>query len=166
MEPEWLPPKVPLHGSMQEIYDRLHTIYQNEIVGEHIEIEGVPVLHNNRPDPDFPPYTKGFTHLVTRGDTFRAYDPERAARLSWVVPLLQNYKDPNVSCFWFETPQGAILNESLAIWLEEWDFILILRWATITRTEKIIVTAHHVDRGNKGYWQRKRMRPTSRLLQF
>lgn len=171
MRPEWLPSKIALNGSVQEAYEILHDVYLNEIVCEQIEVEGVPVSHNNQLDPTNPPYTYGFTHLITRDASsrygkFRAYDPERAEKLSWVMPLLKNYKDPCVSCFWFETPQGATLGESLAIWLEEWDYILILRWVSITQAEKIVVTAHHVDRGNRGYWQGKRRRPTSRVLHF
>ena len=171
MRPEWLPPKIVLNGSIQDDYRKLHEIYQNEIVGEYIEIEGVPVIHNNTPDTTNPPYAHGFTHLVTREASnrtgkFRAYDPERAERLSWLSPLLKNYKDPCVSCFWFETPKGAVLGESLAIWLEEWDYVLVLKWVSIEKTEKIIATAHHVDVGNRSHWQGKRRRSTSRILQF
>lgn len=171
MQPEWLPSKVVLNGSIQDCYKKLHDIYQSEIVGEHIEIEGVPVIYNNRPDVTNPPYTHGFTHLVTREATnrtgkFRAYDPNRAERLSWLSPLLKNYKDPCVSCFWFKTPEGAILGESLAIWLEELDYVLVLKWVSIDKTAKIIATAHHVDTGNRGSWQNKRRRPDSRILHY
>lgn len=171
MRPEWLPPKIVLNGSIQDDYKKLHEIYQNEIAGEKIKVEGVPVIHNHLLDTTNRPYTYGFTHLIIREvsnrfDRFRSYDPERAEKLSWVVPLLKNYKDQCVSCFWFETPMGAVLGESLAIWLEEWDYVLILRWVSIEKEEKVVVTAHHIDVGNRSYWQRKRRRPTSRILQF
>jgi len=171
VQPEWLPSKVVLNGSIQDCYKKLHDIYQSEIVSENIEIEGVPVIYNNRLDKTNPPYTHGFTHLVTRkvenqNDGFRVYDPNRAERLSWLVPLLKNYKDSCVSCFWFMTPDGAILGESLAIWLEEWDYLVVLKWVSIQKTEKVIATAHHVDMGNRHYWQNKRRRSTSRVLQF
>jgi len=169
--PEWLPPKIALNGTLQEDYETLHSIYKNEIEFEEIEIEGIPVRHNHLPDPKTPPYTYGFTHLITRDvqgrfGKMRVYNPERAQKLCWVAPLLKNYKDPSVSCFWFETPIGATLGESLAIWLEEGDYILILRWVSISQTEKIVVTAHHVDRTNRKYWQDKKNRSTSRILTF
>jgi hypothetical protein len=167
MVPDWLPAKLRLNGSMPEIYELLHSHYQANIVSTCIEIEGVPVLHNNTPDRVYPQYTNGFTHLITREVTSgnRVYDPQRAEKLSWVVPILQNYKEPAVSCFWYVRPQGSNKVESLAIWLEECDYILILRWHNIQRQKKIVVTAHSIDVGNRSYWQGVRRRPDSRAVQ-
>jgi len=169
MRPDWLPDKLSLAGNMPDLYRSLNAFYQAEIENEPIMIEGVPVIHNTFLDPKSPPYTHGFIHLVTREivdarEKIRVFDPTRAEKLSWVVPILKNYKEPEVSCFWYETPEGVNVIESLAIWLEEMDYILILKWENISRTTKVVVTAHTVDRGNRGYWQRKRRRPTSRIL--
>ena len=168
MEPEWLPRKIRLNGNLADSYARLNDHYQNEIYPKKIEVEGVPVLHNNTLDPTNPPYTRGFTHLVTRevNGGLRSFDQQRAEKLSWVVPILENYKDPAINCFWFETPRGAILEESLAIWYEEGDYILILRWVSVAQVEKILVTAYHVDSGNRSYWQRKMRKPATRVLVF
>ena len=166
MRPDWLPDKLVLNGTLPEIYETLYEYYQAEIESEEIIVEGVPVIHNNVVDRHNPPYTYGFTHLITRevSVNLRSYDQNRAEKLSWVVPLLKNYKDPNVSCFWFETPRGLTIIDSLAIWLEEMDFILILRWHDFSRTQKVVVTAHSIDSGNRNYWQRKRRKSSSRIL--
>lgn len=168
MTPDWLPAKLSLNGSLDEVYSRLNGHYLSEIAGKVVEVEGIPVIYNDTLDPEMPMYTRGFTHLVTRevNQGLRSYDPDRAEKLSWVVPILENYKDPCINCFWFETPRGAVLEESLAIWYEEGDYVLILRWVSIALAEKILITAHHVDSGNRSYWQRKMRRATSRILVF
>lgn len=163
MRPDWLPVQLTFSGpSSTDDTARLHDIYQNEILADQLQINGVPVVFNRRPDPNFQPYDFGFTHLITRDDKtgFRAIDYARASRLNWVVPIIQNYRDPAVSCFWFQNPRG----ETLAVWLEEHDYILILRWINRAQTEKILVSSYSVDVGNRRYYERVRNRTDSRPL--
>jgi hypothetical protein len=163
MRPDWLPPPLTFSGpSPTQDYVRLHDIYQNEILATQLQIESIPVVLNNVSDPSFVPYTYGFTHLITRDDGtgFRGIDYDRACKLNWVVPIIQHYRDPAVSCFWYDHPRG----ETLALWLEDHDYILILRWLSGTRTEKILITSYSVDVRNRRYYQRLRSRPTSRPL--
>ena len=164
MRPDWLPAPLTFSGSSPvQDYARLHDIYQNEILTTQLQINSVKVVFNNRPDPNFHPYTYGFTHLITRDDKtgFRGIDYSRACKLNWVVPIIQNYQDPAVSCFWFQHPKKG---ETLAIWLEEYDYILILRWLTKNQTEKILITSYSVDAGNRRYYERLRDRSDSRPL--
>jgi hypothetical protein len=163
MRPDWLPPSLTFTGAdFKRDCERLHAIYQDEILAAQLNIEGIPVVLNNVPDPDFPPYTFGFTHLITRdnGAGFRALDYNRACKLSWIVPIVQNYKDPSVSCFWYAHPKG----ETLVVWLEDHDYLLVLKWLTKAQTKRILVTSYSVDVRNKRYYQRLRSRPTSRPL--
>lgn len=173
MQPEWLPRKVNLNGTLESDYRNLNDIYLNDIVGELLEVEGVPVRYDGALDLAYPPYTKGFTHLVTREIKsrhsklkLRVFDHKRAEKLNWVAPILRNYKNPCVSCFWFDFPRGMVIEKRLAVWLEEWDYILILRWASVAQHEKILLTAYHVDGEKRWYWQSKRSRPTSKILHF
>lgn len=164
MLPDWLPKPLIFNGySPAQDYDRLHDIYQNEILTAQLQINGIPVVFNNVLDPNFRPYTYGFTHLITRDDStgFRGIDYPRACKLNWVVPIIQNYQDAAVSCFWFQHPKKG---ETLAIWLEEHNYILILRWLTRTQAEKILITSYNVDSGNRKYYERLRNRPGSRPL--
>lgn len=164
MRPDWLPAPLTFSGSSSaHDAERLHDIYQNEILAAQLQINSVPVVFNHHPDPNFQPYTYGFTHLITRDDKtgFRAIDYARASKLNWVVPVIQNYQDSAVSCFWFQNPKRG---ETLAIWLEEHDYILILMWLTKNQTEKILVSSYNVDVGNRRYYERVRSRPDSRPL--
>lgn len=163
MRPDWLPSELVFNGGdVERDYERLHNIYQNEILAQDLFINNIPIAFDGTLDPDFSPYSRGFTHLITRdnGDGFRGIDYARAVKLCWIVPVIENYTDPAVSCFWYETPVG----ETLTVWLEDHDFLMILKWQNSSKQQKILVTSYNVDAKNRKYYASVRARPTSRPL--
>lgn len=160
MCPDWLPPQLTLAGSsyMNDL-NILYSVFKNDFIDTTpATIEGHKIIVDNHTDPDWNhEYTYGFTHIITRGESNRSMDYERAKKLPWVRAILDNYNQPEVTAFWYSRPKG----DRLYLWLREHDFVVILsplrgKQASST-SDRIIVTAYSIDAG--------RGRELDRLLQ-
>lgn len=145
MSPDWLPPKLSLRGtSVTEDYAVLHDIFARDLLGASLAVDGFTVLVDTGMDNVMPEFERGFMHLVTKedGSGTRTIDYNRACKICWVRPVIENYMDPEVYSFWYQGPR----EQSLYLWLADHDFVVILRWyGGRGERKKIIVTAFHVD---------------------
>jgi len=144
MKPEWLPDELVFSGGqVEDDYAHLFAIFERDFVsGEAVRIEQEEVIVNMTSDPiTNGKYPFGFTHLVTKGKDTRAIDYDRATRLPWIKAILQNYDTPEVKAFWVDQEKG----ETLYLWLEDFDFVVILRRLKSKKYhKKIIVTAYFI----------------------
>lgn len=166
MLPDWLPAPLSLAGSSYENdIATLHEIFMSDFVDTTpAVIEGCNILVDSHTDPTWNHgYTYGFTHMITRGKGERGIDYDRAKKLPWVRAILDNYTKPEVTAFWYSEPRY----DRLYLWLQECDFVVILtplvgKRASST-SDRIIVTAYAVDKGNSYGLHRKLAKATRTL---
>lgn len=165
MRPPWLPSELTFPGgSVQDDYNRLYAQFtQDFLSGNRLQIEGDDIVVDPTRDSILAQYECGFTHLVTResgGQRFIDYD--RAKKLSWARPLIENYSQPEVYSFWYQGADGP----ELYLWLFDHDYVVILkpwRGARYATTTKVVVTAFSVESWKRRDLQRKYGR-ASRIL--
>lgn len=155
VSPRWLPPELKLHGArVEDDYSTLYAVFSAELMSGVLDIEGCPVTVDTSKDTHLTQYERGFTHLVTRdnGAGLRAIDYDRACRISWIKPVIENHKEPEVYAFWHMSPKGP----ALYLWLFDYDFVVILKPMRGSRSGKnIIVTAYSVDSHRRRDLQRR-----------
>ena len=124
MLPDWLPAPLSFSGSNVQVdYSRLYEVYCRDFVDcSPIIVDGGVILVDTSIDPHNPAYTRGFTHLITRGDDSRSIDYARAEKLPWVRAVLENYTQPEVNAFWHISPKG----KQLYFWMPDHDFTVLL----------------------------------------
>lgn len=85
---------------------------------------------------------EGFVHVVTRKSQYtdrREYDRERANRVHWIKPILDNWQDPLVSYFERLNDDGKL---QYFYWVQSLSFIVILREFA---PDLLLVTSYCVD---------------------
>ena len=104
---------------------------------------------------------EGFWHLVTRDEwvwnsdtrrkeTNRLPELERAARLPWAKPIIDNHSMPEVLTWDFEqvTTRRTVIRSY--VWLKEYDFVVILeRQSKRIGDIFILITSFHVNHRGK-----------------
>lgn len=146
MRPEWLPKELEINtSSLQEDYRLLHEVFVRDLSDlSSVKIDGKGVFIDRSKDNFYPEYERGFLHFVTRGKKdCRVIDYSRAKKLNWILPVLLHYREPEIKAFWSKGPK----DESLYLWLEEFDFLIILKnWkSSKNRETRILVTSYSVD---------------------
>lgn len=167
MIPDWLPPQLRLNGaSLQANYDELFAIYERDFInGSEIIVDGSLVINDNTVDQTFGngSYTYGFTHLITKGKDDRYIDYDRAKKLPWVRAILENYREPEVTAFYVNTPKGP----TLYLWLVDSDYVVVLKRPRSKKernaNNKIIVTAYHLQDYGRNDLQKLYGRASSQL---
>lgn len=160
MRPSWLPDEICLDGqNIEEDYSALFAVFERDFIvsGVHpIVIEGSIVRVNTIPDPNFDNnYPFGFTHIITKGvNGDRVIDYDRARKLSWVRPVLENYNDTQyIKAFW--SKRNKKNRPTLYLWLYDFDFMVLLtKMKSKVSSDRIIVTAFHVHPYNRQYYQK------------
>lgn len=108
--------------------------------------------------PDFyRTYHEKFVHLITRespGRTVmmpnrRIFKENRANRIHWIKPILENWKDPRITYFHYTESDGALREY---FWYKAVDYIVILEKV---RPNYFLVTAFCVDHSNRRYFEGK-----------
>lgn len=84
---------------------KMYEIYTNELVDDYIEIDGLRLVFKSQKSwlKGFEGYPETFVHLITKEESYgkpRKFDKERANRIHWVKPILQNKDNPQI--FYFE----------------------------------------------------------------
>jgi len=145
--PIWLPPKLELPEGYLDRISLLEEVFDREILGLPLMFDGLRVHLNMRPESDGRP--ECFWHLVGTG-SHRGIDIERAVRLPWLRPLLDNHHDPAVLC-WGERNRSGGTN--VHMYLEGVDLGYLVVLAPGRRGGYYLVTAHY--RGAYSHQRRK-----------
>jgi hypothetical protein len=105
----------------------------------------VIVNKNRSRHPLFKGKFEGFVHVVTRKSNYtdkRQYDRDRANRIHWIKPILDNWESPLVSYFEKVSDNGEL---QYFYWVQTLQFIVILRELN---PDLLLVTAYCVDEYN------------------
>lgn len=88
-----------------------------------------------------------FWHIISRkNSSIRTFDEQRAKRIEWVKCIILDYDKNHIKRFYYYESNGKI---RLYLWLEQYDFVVILE-KIITKTEEaFIVTSFYIDNSKK-----------------
>lgn len=83
---------------------RMYGIFLNDFVNNKLTVLGKELTVNTSTSKhrDFKNKAETFVHVVTRESKYsqkRQYDRDRANRIHWIRPILENANDPRIKCF-------------------------------------------------------------------
>ncbi|SFE98618.1 hypothetical protein SAMN05518672_113163 [Chitinophaga sp. CF118] len=119
-----------------------------------------PLIHKGRKvifnknlsrSPLFKGKFEGFVHAVTRKSQYtnkRQYDRDRANRIHWIKPILDNWESSWVSYFERLNDEGQL---QYFYWVQSLNFLVILRELT---PDLLLVTSYCTDAHNIGQFRR------------
>lgn len=123
---------------------QLYGVFLNDIVNNPIEIDGVELSFNKNRSKH--PVCRGklqaFEHVITRESKLkgkRDFDRERANKIHWIRPIIENVTDARIK--YFERIHDTGYNQRF-YWYEEKGFIVIIREL---KPDYFLVTAFSVD---------------------
>ena len=122
----FLPEKLDLNGTYQEMISALYRVFERDIKHNLIRYKGLPVVFDNRCiDSE---YEEGFWHIITKGKDDRLLDYRRAKRIVWIRPLIEMSDD---ICLykWIDNTmdkKGRYV-EKTYIWYREGNFLIVLK---------------------------------------
>lgn len=150
-----------------EKIDALHRIFQNDFFDNTVIVDGKELkikpykYSNNKKDslPDeFSRYYEKFVHLITRtvkatnwktASNIREFRSERANRIHWIRPILDNCGDKRITRFRYVEDN---VTEREYFWLRSKQYIVILEEIEPDYT---LITGFCVDSDNQPYYQKK-----------
>ncbi len=127
MSLEFLPEKLDLDGSYEQLISILYSIFERDFIQSRPTFHRLPVVFDNRKIDST--YEEGFWHVITRGKTERLIDYKRAKRLPWLKPLIEAERDSRILT-WAEDeldPHRGQMIRKFYIWYEEGDYLIILK---------------------------------------
>jgi len=121
---------------------------KEELYTNHAE-DGLPQFYSQ--------YHEKFVHLLTRvvpgrkvfESKKRRFKHNRANRLHWIKPILQNWNDPRIIYFQFMEEDGSIREY---FWYKAKEYLVILEPVS---PDYYLVTAFCVDYKNQPYYEAK-----------
>jgi hypothetical protein len=131
---------------------KMYGIFLNDFIKTPMMIDGrrLKVNENKSKHPLFKGKSKGFVHLVTRESKYsgkRNFDNQRANRIHWVKPILENASDNRIK--YFERINDDNFNQRF-YWFKEKNLIVILREI---EPDVLLVTSFCVDDMEKRKYQ-------------
>lgn len=133
--------------------EEMYHIFMNDFVNKPMTINDMTlkVNENKSKHPLFKGKLDGFVHLVTRESKYsgkRNFDNQRANRIHWIRPILENVTNNRVKYFERINDKGI---KQYHYWLKENDFLVILREI---KPDILLVTSFIVDVTAKFKYQR------------
>ena len=136
--------EMPTYEQLTEMYN----IFKQDIIRNPPIIKGVPLTHNKDKSKhrDFRNLPDGFVHCITRKSEHsgnRSFDKERAQKIHWIKPIIENIKNSKIKYFEAINDKGE---NQLFYWYESKQFIVIIREMN---PNLLLITTFHVDKNNK-----------------
>lgn len=132
---------------------QLYGVFLNNIVNNPIVINGIELSFNKNRSKH--PVCRGklqaFEHVITRESKLkgkRDFDHERANKIHWIRPIIENVTDARIK--YFERINDDGYNQRF-YWYEEKGFIVIIREL---KPDYFLVTAFSVDTYEKPKYKR------------
>jgi hypothetical protein len=142
----------------EENIRELYGVFCDHFIDDSCIVEGVRVVlkealskHVGQPEY-FKEFRHDFVHTITRKSDIskrRIFEPQRANRVHWIRPILENCNDARIKTYQYTEGNGKVRDY---FWYEEKDFVVVL--------EKVLpdywlITAYIVDDKRK---HQKRLR--------
>lgn len=156
-----------IDGPTSEQLYQLYGIFLEDFKRKPIFINGFQLRYNGKPSRH--PICRGkaltFEHIITRESKYsgrRNFDNERANKIHWIKPIIENVDDFRIKYFEEINHDGE---NQLFFWYESRDFVVIVREI---QPDYILITAYSVDKNERGrlknkyeFYRRSKKNPTS-----
>lgn len=145
----------------------LHERFRDDVLNQKVRLDGVelvvkPYLYNRSHKDGLPEWFDGllekFVHVITR-DTkedrrkiskrVREFRSERAVRVHWIKPILENASDKRITRFKYIENSGR---EREYFWYRAKDYMVVLEYVN---PNFALITGFCVDQSNQAYYMRK-----------
>ncbi len=139
---------VPTKEQMSELY----RIYKTEICNITFKGERIKVNNNKSHHPICKGKHQTFEHIITRKSEYsgkRNFDNQRANRINWIKPIIENYKLPCIKYFEEKNKNNQL---QYFFFYEDRDFIVIARELPNGR---MLITAFCVDGYEKNRYKKR-----------
>lgn len=145
----------------------LHAIFHRDFFENPVSIDGIPLkvkpylYKNSKKDNlplDFENYCEKFVHVITRtiksstrkmASNIREFREERANRIHWIKPILENKGDKRITYFQYIENDGSIRDY---YWYRGKQYLVIIEHI---RPDYALITGFCVDADNQPYYQNK-----------
>lgn len=144
---------ISIDGPTNQQLTELYEVFLNDIVRNPIIIKGVRLVSNRNKSnhPVCRGKSLGFEHIITRESSHskkRNFDNERANKIHWIKPIIENVHDPRIK--YFEQVNDKGFNQ-LYYWFEEKQFVVIVREIN---PQLMLITSFSVDRFGMGKYKK------------
>lgn len=151
--PSFLPEMLNLDGGWESVLEKLYTVFKKDFIDNNVFYNNSKIIYDKRKiegDKE-----EGFWHLITKEDEKlgRIPDYDRAKRLPWDKPTIENHSDPVIKSWDYLEGSGKI---RIYLWLENYDYVIILQ-KNAGRGKHLIVliTAFYVEEYKKKDLQKR-----------
>ena len=150
-------------NKMNVLYAISHRdFFENTVIIDGTPLRVKPYLYKNskkdKLPTDFERYYEKFVHVITRttkggrrktAGQIREFREERANRVHWIRPILENRNDKRVTCFKYIEDDGTIRDY---YWYRGKQYIVIVEYI---QPNYALITGFLVDCDNQPHYQNK-----------
>lgn len=156
-----------LSGDDKEKILELHEKFKNDILHGKVNLDGSelkikPYPYNRSQKDGLPDWFDGllekFVHIITRdakankrkiSKTVREFRSERAVRVHWIKPILENASDKRITRFRYIENSGR---KREYFWYRSKEYMVIVEYV---HPDYALITGFCVDQSNQAYYMRK-----------
>lgn len=145
--PLFLPPILNLDGSWEEVLDKLYSIFKKDFIESKVFYQNLKLIYDKRKLVGNK--EEVFWHLITKENRKegRIPDYDRAKRLPWAKPTIENHNKPEVKVWDYLEGNGRV---RIYLWLENYNYAVILERNKGRRKHlSVLITAFYVEEWKK-----------------
>jgi len=138
----------------EDLKDELFEVFKTDFIDNPflVDTSRIKLIFEKSKIPGFTKYPETFVHIITRKSTIskkRNFEPERANRIHWIKPILQQKDDKRIKFFKFKDEDGVLKDH---YWFQDMDFMIVLKPIS---SDVQIVTAFCVDKTEKDKYKNR-----------
>ena len=144
-DPSWLPDLILLsdfHGNAIAYLEAVYKQFEQDFLRSKLTLNGLPVQVYIHPKEDNKAFS--YWHITHEGkvESERTFAPRRCERIAWVRAIIENVTDPAIKIWDYKEGNGKIRTY---IWLEDYDYVVILEKKSRKQDIYFLVTAFYID---------------------
>lgn len=143
-----------LFEPQQEKIDFLYQIFLDDFLNNPFSIDNKKVNIKSYPSTfkGFEKYCASFVHIITWKSKMtgkRVFDYQRANRVHWIRPILEQRIDPRIKYFQYTEGDGALRDY---YWYDNKNYIVIVEQI---KKEYLLITGFVIDKENRNRFQKR-----------
>ncbi len=148
----FLPPELTGHATDDLLFDAALQVFRHDFIATGAKLGTSQIQIATKISTEG--WEESFRHLATREPikgSPRQNDPDRARRVPWVKPIIENYNDPQLTYFMYLEGSGYVRHY---IWNQPDKYVVILE---SKNTQLRLVTGFNIDEPWKLYDLKKKL---------